>query len=187
VSRRRERLLAAVLVLAGAALAVLAASRDWVTQQVTDVPGVERVTASGGQAAPAVQALAVVAGAVAVVLLIAGRLVTRLAGIVAVLAGAGIVAAAVAVAADPRQAAAAAVPAATGRAGPLAGAASLSAWIWLALLGGLVVVAGGLLAAVRGGRWAVPGRRFETGTRAADGDDAVAAWDALSRGEDPTR
>jgi hypothetical protein len=40
----------------------------------------------------------------------------------------------------------------------------------------------------------VPGRRFETGAsgrrpgqRTADaGEDPVAAWDALSRGEDPT-
>jgi hypothetical protein len=143
-----------------------------------------------------VAALAIVAAAAAVVLLIGGPLVARLAGILAALAGAGIVASVVAVLADPRGAAAAAVPATTGRTGPLPAAASPSVWVWLAMAGGLLAVAGGLLAAVRSGRWPVPGRRFETGTghppgnrpaRTADaGEDPVAAWDALSRGEDPT-
>lgn len=196
---RRQRLLAVVAVLAGAGLVVLAASRDWVTQQVSGVPGVVRVTASGAQAAPAVGALAVVAGAVAVVLLIAGPLAARLAGVLAVLAGAGVVAAVVAVLADPRGAAASAVSGATGRAGLQSGAASPSVWVWLALVGGVLVAAGGLLAVLRSGRWPVPGRRFETGTgrgrpraegpgAVAEGrpQDAVAAWDALSRGEDPT-
>ena len=60
-SARRERLLAVVVVLAGAGLVLLAATRDWVTQQVTGVPGVVRLSAPGSQAAPAVAALAVVA------------------------------------------------------------------------------------------------------------------------------
>jgi uncharacterized membrane protein (TIGR02234 family) len=182
-----------VVVLAGAGLALLATARAWVTQRITDVPGVAELTASGSQAAPAVAALAIVAAAAAVVLLIGGRLVARLAGVLAALAGAGIVASVVGVLVDPRGAAAPAVPAATGRAGPLPGAASPSVWVWLALVGGLVAVAGGLVAAVRAGGWPVPGRRFETDTarrRAAPtgdaGEDPVAAWDALSRGEDPT-
>jgi hypothetical protein len=193
-SARRERLFAVVVVLAGAGLVLLAATRDWVSQQVTGVPGVVRLSAPGAQAAPAVTALAVVAGAAAIMLLLAGRLVSRLAGIVAALAGAGVVASVIAVVADPRGAAAPAVPGATGRSGPLPGAATASPWVWLALVGGLLVVAGGLVAAVRGGRWSVPGRRFETGTDPAGGpagpraagEDPVAAWDALSRGEDPT-
>jgi uncharacterized membrane protein (TIGR02234 family) len=196
-SARRVRALAVVAVLAGAGLALLAGSRAWVTQPITDIPGVAALTASGSQAAPAVAALATVAAAAAVVLLIGGRLVARLAGMLAALAGAGIVASVVGVLADPRGAAAAAVPAATGRAGPLPTAASPSAWVWLAMAGGFLAVAGGLLAALRSGSWPVPGRRFETGTgqlpagrpetRTADaGEDPVAAWDALSRGEDPT-
>jgi uncharacterized membrane protein (TIGR02234 family) len=193
-SARRERLFAVVVVLAGAGLVLLAATRDWVSQQVTGVPGVVRLSAPGAQAAPAVTALAVVAGAAAIMLLLAGRLVSRLAGTVAALAGAGVVASVIGVLADPRGAAASAVPGATGRAGPLPGAATASPWVWLALVGGLLVVAGGLVAAVRGGRWSVPGRRFETGTDPAGGpagpraagEDPVAAWDALSRGEDPT-
>jgi uncharacterized membrane protein (TIGR02234 family) len=196
-SARRGRLLAVVVVLGGAGLVLLAATRPWVSQQITGVPGVVSLTATGSQAAPAVSALAIVAAAAAVVLLIGGRLVTRLAGVLAALAGAGIVASVVGVLTDPQGAAAPAVPAATGRAGPLPGAASPSAWVWLALLGGLVAVGGGLFAAVRAGRWPVPGRRFETGSgrlsaappaaRAADaGEDPIGTWDALSRGEDPT-
>jgi uncharacterized membrane protein (TIGR02234 family) len=194
---RHERLLAVVVVLAGAGVALLAATRPWVSQQVTGVPGVVSLAATGSQAAPAGGALAIVAAAAAVVLLIGGRLVARLAGLLAALAGAGTVASVVGVLIDPRGAAAPAVPAATGRAGPLPGGASPSAWVWLALLGGLVALGGGLFAAVRAGRWPVPGRRFETGNgqlpatrpaaRTSDpGEDPVAAWDALSRGEDPT-
>jgi uncharacterized membrane protein (TIGR02234 family) len=192
----RQRLLAVAIVVAGAGLALLTAGRAWVTQRITGVPGVVALTASGSQVAPSVGALAVVAGAAAVVLLIAGRLVARLAGLIAALAGAGMVAVVAGVLADPRAAAAPAVPGATGRAGPLPGAASPSASVWFALVGGLVVLAGGLLAAVRGGRWTVPGRRFEAdaardrsrpGKKDVDGaPDPVAAWDALSRGEDPT-
>jgi uncharacterized membrane protein (TIGR02234 family) len=193
-SARTERRVAVVVVLAGAGLALLAATRAWVTQRVTSVPGVVGLTATGSQAAPTVATLAIVAAAAAVVLLIGGRLVARLAGVLAALAGAGIVAAVGRVLADPRAAAAPAVPAATGRAGPLTGAASPSGWVWLALVSGLLAVAGGLVAVARGGSWPVPGRRFETGpsgggppARTSEaGQDSVAAWDALSRGEDPT-
>src|SRR3954470_13417786 len=89
-SSRRERLLAVVVVLAGAGLALLAATRVWVTQRVTGVPGVVSLTAAGSQAAPAVAALGIVAAAAAVVLLIGGPLVARLAGILAALARAGV-------------------------------------------------------------------------------------------------
>ena len=45
-SARRERALAVVIVLAGAGLALLAGTRPWVTQRITDVPGVAALTAS---------------------------------------------------------------------------------------------------------------------------------------------
>jgi hypothetical protein len=199
--RSRPRLAAALGVLVGAGLALLAAGRPWVTQRVSGVPGVLEVTASGGEAAPAVAALAAVAAAGAVVLLLAGHLVARLSGILVTLAGAGVVASALAVLADPRRAAAPAVPRATGRLGPLAEPASPSAWVAVAVVAGLVVVVAGAVAAVRGIGWPVPGRRFEPDAGGAGGagpggrggptsregrEDPVAAWDALSRGEDPT-
>jgi uncharacterized membrane protein (TIGR02234 family) len=194
--RSRQRLVCVLGVLAGAGLALLAAGRPWVTQTVTDVPGVRALTATGAQAAPGVAALALVAAAGAVVLLIAGRLAARLAGGVVVLAGIGIVASAAVVVADPRSAAAAAVPGVTGRTGPLADPAAASAWVWVAIVAGVLVAAGGALAVARGAAWSVRGRRFDQpssgvagGRRrdsAAGAGDPVTAWDALSRGDDPT-
>jgi uncharacterized membrane protein (TIGR02234 family) len=196
--RRRQRLLSVLGVLVGAGLVVLAAGRPWVTQRVIMVPGVVTVSASGDQAAPGAVALAAVAAAGAVALLVAGRLAARLAGLLVTLAGAGVAASVVSVLADPRGAAATAVPGATGRTGPLGEPASPSAWVMVALAGGLLVVAGGVVAAARAGAWPVPGRRFEqasgggTDGGRADPDDGTAAgdpvtsWDALSRGDDPT-
>jgi hypothetical protein len=102
--------------------------------------------------------------------------------------------AAIAVLADPRSAAAAAVPAATGRAGPLPDPARTSIWVWAALLAGLLTVACGAVAVVRAAAWPASGRRFDSGAPEGSAGgapstgaaDPVTAWDALSRGEDPT-
>lgn len=206
--RTRERLIVVLVVLTAAGLALLAAGRPWVTQDVSDVPGVRVVTASGDEAAPAVPALALVAGAGGVALLVAGRIGRRPAGLAIGLAGLGVLAAAVGVITDPRSAAAAAVPAATGRTGPLPDPAATSPWAWLTLVAALVLVACGAVAVLRSGSWPGAGRRFEPATGssgapsgpgvesasrapASSGSpgtpaDAVTAWDALSRGEDPT-
>ena len=53
-------------------------------------------------------------------------------------------------------------------------------WEGAALLGGLALVAAGVLTAVRGPRWPALGARYD---RAAPPDDP---WAALDRGEDPT-
>jgi hypothetical protein len=199
--KSRQRLLCVLGIVAGAGLTLLTTGRVWVRQDVTDVPGVRLVTATGVQAASGVTALALVAGAGAVALLVAGRLAARLAGLVVTLAGVGVVVSAAVVALDPRSAAAPAVPGVTGRAGPLADPATASGWVWVALVAGLLVVAAGALAAARAPAWSVPGRRFDQPSgeaprgggplRPGPGDrtaaeDPVAAWDALSRGDDPT-
>ena len=71
-------------------------------------------------------------------------------------------------------------------------------WPVLALLAGLVAVATGALAVLRGRTWPAMGRRYERTDAAApapagaparprtDEDRAVDAWKALDRGEDPT-
>jgi uncharacterized membrane protein (TIGR02234 family) len=198
--RSRQRLLCVLGIVSGAGLALLADGHVWVRQDVTDVPGVRVVTATGEQAASGVAALALAAGAGAVALLVAGRLAGRLAGLVVTLAGVGLVASVAAVVVDPRSAAAPAVPGVTGRAGPLADPAAASGWVWLTLVAGLLVAAAGALAAARAPAWSTAGRRFEQPPGDASGrasrnpgagdrpaaEDPVAAWDALSRGEDPT-
>ena len=194
----RGRLLCALGALLGAGLLVVAAGRPWVTQVVTDVPGVTRVSASGGGAAPAAPALALVAAAGAVALLVTGRLGRRLAAVVLLLAGLGAGAAVIAVLAAPGDAIASAVTAATGRAGGLTGPApGVTGWVWPALAAAALVTGCGAVGVVRAPGWPAPGRRFDTPEQASSRpdrtagplrgqSDAIGAWDALSRGEDPT-
>ncbi len=194
----RSRLLSALVALAGAGLLVVAAGRPWVTRVISDVPGVAQVTASGDRAAPAAPALALVAAAAAVAVLVTGRVGRRVAAVVLLLAGIGAVAAVAVVALAPGEAVAAAVAAATGRSGTVTGPpANSTGWVWCAMAAGLLVTGGGLTAVLRARSWPAPGRRFDaTPASAPNGpgdpavvgkDDAIGAWDALSRGEDPTR
>lgn len=194
--------------LISAALAVgllVASSRPWVVVALPDpLVGTERLAVPGGQAAPVVAALALVALACAGALTLA----RRIGSVVAVvgLAVAGLAAAAMSslVLVDPERAARTAVAEATGltpaSVDPGAGGAEATGWpvltVVLALL--LVVVA---LAGVRGRRSWQSARRIDpasatsrppahtegasvdSGTSPAPADD----WDALTRGEDPTR
>jgi uncharacterized membrane protein (TIGR02234 family) len=201
------RLACALAGLVGAGLLVVLSGRPWVTRVLTDVPGVPRVSASGDSAVPAVPALALVGAAAAVALLVTGRLGRYLAAVVLLVAGIGAVAAVVSVPAAPRKAVAAAVTAASGRSDGVAGPpAAVTGWVWAALAAAGLLVVAGAAAVLRARRWPAPGRRFETpapGTRTAGGTgkaaggtepgpvrgqgDSIGAWDALSRGEDPTR
>ena len=195
---RRGRLLCALAALAGSGLVVLAAGRTWVTALPADVPGVTTVHAAGSQVAPAASALALTGAAAAVALLVTGRVGRRLAAVVLLLAGLGVVVTTLLVVADPAGAAEGAVSAATGRTGGAVPATTLSGWVWLALAGGLLVAGCGAYAVARAASWPAPGRRYETasqgstpapgagGSAAAPAPDAIGAWDALSRGDDPT-
>jgi hypothetical protein len=147
-----------------------------------------------------------VAAAAAVALLVTGRLGRYLAAVVLLLAGLGTVAAVVSVPAAPGQAVAAAVTAASGRSGRVAGPpAVVTGWVWAALAAAGLLVVAGTAAVLRARTWPGPDRRFDaprSGTGAADGTgtagsgrapgpvrgqgDSIGAWDALSRGDDPT-
>jgi hypothetical protein len=64
-------------------------------------------------------------------------------------------------------------------------------WRWVVLLGGLAVLAAGLLAAWRGARWPVMSSRYDQPARQAPGaaapaTDPAALWESLSQGIDPT-
>jgi hypothetical protein len=60
-----------------------------------------------------------------------------------------------------------------------------SAWAWLGVAGGIVAGLGSLAVTVRTGQWPEPRRRFEAGASVRQRTDDP--WDALDRGEDPTR
>ena len=201
----RNRLACALAGLLGAGLLVVVSGRPWVTRVLADVPGVPRVSASGGDAGPAVPALALVAAAAAVALLVAGRLGRYLAAGVLLLAGMGAAGTVLSVLRSPGDAVAGAVATASGRSGEVAGPpAAVTGWVWLALAAAVLLVAGGAVALARARTWPRAGRRFESpasaaatggeGTTTSKGrsahpvgqGDAIGAWDALSRGEDPT-
>jgi uncharacterized membrane protein (TIGR02234 family) len=182
---------AVVACLAGAGLALYAATRVW-SVAVTTRPGLPdlRSSTTGAAAQPWLLALAVVALAGTGALLATRGVLRRGLGGLLIGVGAGL-----------------AVAAITARAG-LTGEASIAGPI-ACVLGGALIVAGGLGAARRGHEWPAMGARYErravppsgagpvarsepsaaAGLPASAGPastDNRAVWDALDRGDDPT-
>lgn len=191
----RRTAVVAVL-LSGAALGGFAAG-TWVTARAW-TPLEERALAvSGLDASPVLGATALLLVACSLALAMAGRATGRVIGVVVVAAAALGGASALAVVLDPAGPARAAARADVGVAGVEAATTTALPWLALAVaaaavvLGGwTVVVAGAWSRAVRGasryrrvtGDEGAPAEAATTGP----GADDVAAWDALTRGEDPT-
>ncbi|WP_158274565.1 Trp biosynthesis-associated membrane protein [Cellulomonas sp. WB94] len=148
--------------------------------------GVE-VAVPGGQAAPGVLAAAVVLLAAAAAVGLVGRLARWV--VVAVVAAAGVVVlvSVVGVLRDPEPVATVAVAAVTGVT-ELAGPVAATPWPWVACALGLLDLLAGLGLARASARWGASSRRHEPTTSAATAevDDDRSAWDALTRGDDPT-
>jgi len=145
------------------------------------------VGAGGVQAAPAVSAAGLLIVASALALAMARRWGAVLAGVV-VGGGAGVaVAVVLSVLADPAAPAVAAARELVG-VGLLDGAATVSPAPWVALALALVTAVVGCLAVLTSRAWAAPSARHEpvTGVPGPSDADDPAAWDALSRGQDPT-
>ncbi|MEV1287593.1 Trp biosynthesis-associated membrane protein [Micromonospora sp. NPDC049679] len=184
---RRALTYALLFCLAGAGLALYAATRTWaveVTVRPAPLPGL-RTARTGGSLLPWLPALAVVGLAGAGAVIATRGLTRRLVGMLLLLIGVGLTAGGGygVLAVDP------------GGAG--AGAA---AWPTLCAVGGLLLAGGGLVTALRGQHWPSMGARYERPPARRDGvaDGPVEtsgrvegagtrqAWDALDRGEDPT-
>lgn len=198
----RERGLALGLLAAGGALVLAAAAAGWVvaTASAEGLPAVS-VEVTGGAAAPALPALGLLAlaGVVGVVAT-RGRL-RRVVGGALAAAGAAVVVVAVSTGRSPVATARAPLAEQLGVDAVEPTAVTSSAWWLVAVLGGLLVLGGGALSALRGHRWSALSARYGAAGRADDGrvdagspDDGRAgraagpaqAWDALDRGEDPT-
>ena len=182
---------AALLALTGGALGLLAASRPWVHAVVLDpVLGRTAVTASGRQAAPVVPAVALVALAGGVALLLARTLGRRVAGLLLVLAGAAEIAAASSAVRSPEAGVSDLVARAVGAVGAADVRVTVTGWPWLAVASGVLVALAGVLTVLRARHWAVRASRYdapaEVSAPVQDGEGPD-TWDALSRGEDPTR
>ncbi|NBE98177.1 hypothetical protein FE391_31650 [Nonomuraea sp. KC401] len=183
-SRRGELWGWVVMTALGCLLVLWAAGQAWVTVlgdgAATEAP-------SGGELSPVLSpvALAGLAGVVAVLATKgAGR---RAVGALLALCGAGAaVAAWAALSGDT-------VSERLREQNVLSGAAGLSwevAPLWPAVTaaGAILVTAGGVLAVLRGGRWAGMSARYDraAGEPSARVSDDRALWDALDRGDDPT-
>jgi uncharacterized membrane protein (TIGR02234 family) len=213
---RGFRLIAVLLGLAGIALVVVAGFRTWATVTVNDLPGVSDMPLSGRRAAPSVMPIALAAGAGVIVMVTSVRVIRLLVALALVAGGAGIAFTSLHARQDAAATLSRALETGIGMfnqnssvklpPGMLDGAtADPTIWPWASLAGGVLVAVSGLLGVVTGAGWPGPASRFESGASApvsqpgraappagrtapagpAAVDDAQ-AWDALSRGDDPT-
>ena len=145
------------------------------------------VAVAGSQAAPGVLAAAVVLLAAAAAVGLVGRVARWVVVVVVAAAGVLVVTSVVAVVRDPEPVATVAVAAVTGVTA-LAGPVAATSWPWVACALGLLDLLVGLGLARASARWGATSRRHERTTSVATGeaDDDRSAWDALTRGDDPT-
>ncbi|MFH8371340.1 TIGR02234 family membrane protein [Streptomyces sp. NPDC018031] len=194
--RKRRRSLAVALLsgAAGAALVLLASSRTWAEGTAAVAQGALPQRADGDDITGLPGALAVV-GLAALVAVFAVRRAGRalVAGLLT-LCGAGIAVSALVGASDT-----AALEDKASKATGLADSAihdvAHTAWPWVALAGGLLLLLAGVLALSYGRHWPAMSGRYERpgggrGPRraaaAAGSDRPEDLWKALDRGEDPT-
>lgn len=185
---RRSTVLAAT---AASALLAGATRTTWIHASSPDLTGtVQQVEVMGSEAAPAVLALSLAAIAASLATSLSSAWLRFLTGPVLVVTGVGAAVAAVSAAQSPQEAAGSAVASTTGVLGA-AVQAEATAWPLLTLIPALAVAAIGVLVLVVGRHWPT-GSRYRSAALAAPvrhgdpAEDPAAAWDALTRGEDPS-
>lgn len=175
----------------GAVLGLWSATRTWIT---VDVPSgtveIPQIVVDGASASPAITAVSIAVLAGSLALLIAGKIARYVIGAISVLAGAAVVASGVSTLADPQTAAFAAVSEATGLA-QNAGEYTISAWPYVAVFGGVLIVLQAILVLIFARTWAVKADKYARNTDAAAAPkDAssqnIASWEQFSAGQDPT-
>jgi uncharacterized membrane protein (TIGR02234 family) len=188
---------------AGAGAVLLAAGREWATVRFSAaVPsgghGPAGTALTGGDLVPFLGPAALAAlAAVVAVLATRGRARRVVGGVLAIL-GAAIAAAPLPSVTGDRvvRLALERNPFAGVLDGPVAQSEVVWAWPALTVLGGVVLLAGGVVAALRGGRWTGMSSRYDRQGSTTGGSEARGAppgpasdrelWDALDRGTDPT-
>ncbi|MFF4338697.1 TIGR02234 family membrane protein [Kitasatospora sp. NPDC001540] len=177
-----------LLTAVGAGLVLTAVGRTWAEGVAAGMGGSRvAVSASGSRLTALPTAMALTGMAAAVVVFAVRGWVRVLVGALTVLAGVGAVAGAVIGYTDTaglHAVAAGQLALSSGRAEEI----TRTAWPWVALAGGVLLVAAGALTAWFGRRWPVMGARYEAPTRKAPvrADSPADLWKALDRGEDPT-
>jgi hypothetical protein len=208
VSASRMKLPAIVATVIGSGLALLSWSQTWFELQLTDASAQssgEAIAVPGSTASPALAALGLAGLALVAALAIAGPAIRIVLGLLEVVLGGCVLLAAWLTLGDPVGAVSPAVTDATGVSGSgptaeLVASADPTAWPVAAIIGGVLLVAAGVVVLSTGTRWPASSRRYRA-ARLADAEEAVSNaargraasdraiddWDELSRGDDPTR
>lgn len=185
LTRARSALLLVVL----GVLTLATAGPAWVrAQTATALDPAVAVTVTGGAAAPAVNAAGFVVVAAGLALALVGRRARWVVLGVAAAAGVLVAASAVGVVLRPDDLAASGA-AETAGVTDLTAAATVTPWPWLTAGVGVLVVAAAVTVGVLSRHWTVSSSRHErTPQTPAPGAavDSHDAWDALTRGSDPT-
>jgi len=176
MGRLRTRGAVLVLGLVGAGIALLALTTTWARLGAGSVAG---SVLTGRQAAPAAFALALASLAGLGVLLLVGRVGRRVVGVLLTLLGLGTALAAWVGATSVTDGSA--LPAAWDVTAADRVTTTVS-WAVVAVVGGLLVAAAGVLAVVGAAGWSSTGTRYSRSGRPADTD----LWRALDEGVDPT-
>jgi uncharacterized membrane protein (TIGR02234 family) len=190
VTGRRELVAVVAAAVVGGALALFAGGQDWVEITAQRRPPLPPVTAmaTGGEVAPLAPAAGLVLLAAAGALLAVRGLGRFAVGLLMVVAGTGLAWSSGRVLAG--------ADVVTDRLRSLGVADTdlttdvVHVWPVLAVLGGVLGIAAGVVTVFRGRRWPAMGRRYErTGAAAPAAPEehrTQSAWNALDRGEDPT-
>ena len=173
---RRAKYTTMLAVVVGAGLALLASTQPWITVHLSAAANhADAVVVQGSAAAPALTALSLAGLALAAALAIAGPVVRIVLAVFGVLIAVSITLSAGIALGDPVQAAAAAITGASGVSGGssvahLAKSVDVSAWPWIAILGGIVTAAASFAVIVTSRRWPGPSRRYQA-VHFEDADD----------------
>jgi hypothetical protein len=165
---------------AGGVLLVVA-GRTWGSAVVTAAGGARvSVHATGGDVAPALPALGLALLVLALAVFVSRSWVRQLVGLVVVVVGGAATALALTTRDDlaaelTRQAFASSASIAP----------STSGWAVAAAVVGVLAVLAGAATVIVGARWPTLGSRYDA-PAARPRDEAVSAWEALDRGDDPT-
>lgn len=188
------------------ALVLMAWTQTWLTVTlVADELGGSSIAVGGEIAAGGLAALALAGLALVGALSIAGPVFRVILGILQSVLGATVVLSSVVAIADPIAMSASAVTDTTGVSGEnsvagLVASATLTPWPFIAGLLGVLGVSLGIAIVISSRRWPGPSRKYqavptaasaieeplETSRESPGSSDAIADWDSLSDGADPT-
>ena len=188
-SRLTSKLAVVLLALVGAGILLASGGRVWVNGTVDDaVLGASRVSGTGTEVASGVVALALVGAAAALASATGGAVVRRVTLVVLALAGVAEAVVAARVALAPEDPLGAIAAKAAGRTGSIETHATITAWPWLGVVAGTVLVLAAVAGWLGASRWRGLGARYEAPTTSAGarGQRVATDWDRLDAGDDPT-